>query len=161
MFGVRPAVGARQSAAGSVIIDRMTRRRLDELGDLLYLPMCAILSTFRDDGSVMLSPVWHEWRDGGFNVGVPVGDRKLRMIADDPRVSIVVFDHGAPGRGFEVRGVARVSVDEDNATSRRLSIRYLGESAAEPYVAALPAMMLVRIEGTPRGWDYREENTKE
>jgi hypothetical protein len=36
-----------------------------DLGDLLELPILAILATHRRDGSVMLSPVWHEWRDGG------------------------------------------------------------------------------------------------
>ncbi|HVA86852.1 MAG TPA: pyridoxamine 5'-phosphate oxidase family protein [Candidatus Saccharimonadales bacterium] len=138
----------------------MTRRRVDELGDLLELPFCAVLSTFHDDGSVMLSPVWHEWRDGGFNIGVPVGDRKLRQLDDDPRATVVVFDHGAPGRGFEVRGRARISVDVDNEVSRRLSVRYLGESAAETYVAGLPAMMLVRVEGAQRGWDFRDINVK-
>lgn len=40
----------------------------EELGDLLELPLVAVLATYRRDGSVLLSPVWHQWRDGGFDV---------------------------------------------------------------------------------------------
>jgi hypothetical protein len=41
---------------------------VEELGDLLTQPLLAVLATYRRDGSVLLSPVWHEWRDGGFTV---------------------------------------------------------------------------------------------
>ncbi|HYB47740.1 MAG TPA: hypothetical protein VED20_10335 [Streptosporangiaceae bacterium] len=40
------------------------------LGDLLEEPLVAVLATLRGDGTVLLSPVWHEWRDGGFNVWI-------------------------------------------------------------------------------------------
>jgi hypothetical protein len=42
--------------------------RPEELGDLLEQPLVAVLATYRRDGSVLLSPVWHQWRDGGFDV---------------------------------------------------------------------------------------------
>lgn len=41
---------------------------IEDLGDLIELPLLAVLATYRRDGTVLLSPVWHEWRDGGFNV---------------------------------------------------------------------------------------------
>ena len=41
---------------------------IDDLGDLVALRLLAVLSTYRRDGTVLLSPVWHEWRDGGFSV---------------------------------------------------------------------------------------------
>jgi len=148
---------ARRVAAGSVIIDAMTRRRLDELGDLLELPYCAVLSTHREDGSDLLSPVWHEYLDGGFNVCVPVGDVKLRHLARDPRASIVVFDHAAPGRGFEVRGIVRLLEDTGRAISRRITLRYMDEERAGPYLEKVPPMVVVRLEGIERGWDFREE----
>jgi hypothetical protein len=37
----------------------------EDLGDLLELPLVAVLATYRRDGTALLSPVWHEWRDGG------------------------------------------------------------------------------------------------
>jgi hypothetical protein len=49
---------------------RVVRKGLsiDELGDLLERPFNATLATYRRDGSVLLSPVWHEWREGGMVV---------------------------------------------------------------------------------------------
>lgn len=46
------------------------RRNLtvDDLGDLAELGVLAVLATYRRDGTVLLSPVWHQWRDGGFDV---------------------------------------------------------------------------------------------
>ena len=35
---------------------------IEELGDLVELPLLAVLATHRRDGSVLLSPVWPEWR---------------------------------------------------------------------------------------------------
>jgi hypothetical protein len=45
-----------------------TKLRPADLGTLLDEPLLAVLATLRRDASVLLSPVWHEWRDGGFNV---------------------------------------------------------------------------------------------
>ncbi len=136
----------------------MTRRPIDELGDLLERPYCAVLATYREDGTVLLSPVWHEWRDGGFNIGVPLGDIKLRHLAADPRASVVVFDHSWPARGFEVRGIATVSDDARAEVSRRLSVRYLGPKNGSAYADRVGPGVVVRIEpGTARGWDFAGE----
>ena len=40
--------------------------QLSDLADFLALPRVAVLATYRHDGTVLLSPVWHTWRDGGF-----------------------------------------------------------------------------------------------
>src|SRR6266511_1639917 len=82
------------------------RRNLavEDLGDLVDLPLVATLATYRRDGSVLLSPVWHEWRDGGFNVATGSEGVKARHLRRDPRASIVVYEHEPPYRGVEVRG---------------------------------------------------------
>ena len=136
----------------------MTKRTIEELGDLLELPYVAVMSTKRPDGSVLLSPVWHEWRDGGFNIGVGENDIKLRHIAQDPHVSVVVYDHSWPARGFEVRGIARVTKEGREEISRRLSIRYLGPTNGSAYAARVGPGIVVRVEpGDMRGWDYVDE----
>src|ERR1700716_4183015 len=104
----------------------MTKRGIDELGDFLDLPYTAVLATHWPDGSVLLSPVWHEWRDGGFNIGVPENDIKLRHIARDPGVPVVVYEQSWPSRSAEVRGTATTTLEGRDALSHRLSIRYLG-----------------------------------
>ena len=80
---------------------------IEDLGDLVELPLLAVLATYRGDGSVMLSPVWHEWRDGGFTVSTHSSDGKVKHMQRDPRASIVVCEHTPPYRGVEVRTTPR------------------------------------------------------
>ena len=80
----------------------------EQLGGLLDERHLATLATVRADGSIMLSPIWYIWEDGGFTLGVAAGDGKLKHIAREPRVTIVVADEAFPYRGFELRGVARM-----------------------------------------------------
>jgi hypothetical protein len=72
---------------------------MDDLGDLTGLRLLAVLATYRRDGTVLLSPVWHEWRDGGFHVVTGSRDVKAAHLRRDPRASIVVCEHCPPYRG--------------------------------------------------------------
>jgi len=63
---------------------------MDDLGDLAELRLLAVMATYRRDGTVLLSPVWHEWRDGGFQVVTGSDDVKAAHLRRDPRASIVV-----------------------------------------------------------------------
>ena len=136
----------------------MTRRAIDELGDLLERPYCAVLATYREDGTALLSPVWHEWRDGGFNIGIPEGDIKHHHLLRDPRAAVVVYDHHWPARGIEVRGLATLSTEDSLEVSRRLSIRYLGPVNGERYAAKVTTGIVVRVEpGKVRAWDFVDE----
>ena len=78
-----------------------------DLGDLLDQPLVAVLATLRTDGTVLLSPVYHEWRDGGFNVWVEQQNVKARHLRRDPRATILVAESDPPLRAVEVRGRAR------------------------------------------------------
>ena len=75
---------------------------------------------------MLLSPVWHEWRDGGFNVWIGADDVKTRHLRRDPRASILVAESRAPLRGVEVRGVARIIEDGAYETAVRIANSYLG-----------------------------------
>src|SRR3954447_22232518 len=63
---------------------------VDELGYVLNAPLLATLATNYPDGTTLLSPVWFEWRDGGFTIVVWDDDPKARAIKRDPRVTVVV-----------------------------------------------------------------------
>jgi nitroimidazol reductase NimA-like FMN-containing flavoprotein (pyridoxamine 5'-phosphate oxidase superfamily) len=82
--------------------------RPEDLGDLLEQPLVAVLATRRADGGVLLSPVWHQWRDGGFDVVTGADDVKVKQLRRDPRANIVVYEHVPPYRGIEVRCEARL-----------------------------------------------------
>jgi PPOX class probable F420-dependent enzyme len=131
---------------------------LSELADFLALPIVAVLATYRRDGSVLLSPVWHQWRDGGFDVVCSPDDIKVRHLRRDPRASILVYGNDLPYVGVELRTHAQLS-DIDRADFvREMSVRYLGKDAGEAYAAGSADSILVRLEpGHVRTWDFADE----
>jgi PPOX class probable F420-dependent enzyme len=132
---------------------------LGDLGEFLDQPRVAILATLRGDGTVLLSPVWHEWRDGGFNMWIAVEDVKIRHLRRDPRATAVVAESESPLRGVEVRGDARFIHEGVPETARRIAARYIGEERGTAYVASLPGdHVIVRLQpGALRVWDFADE----
>ena len=132
--------------------------RPDDRGDLLELPLLAVLATYRRDGTVMLSPVWHEWRDGGFDVMTGTHDGKAGHLRRDPRASIVVCEDDPPYRGIEVRTTARLSTLDDAAVVSRIAARYLGQEAGDRYAETAGDDLLIRLEpGHLRAWDFSDD----
>jgi hypothetical protein len=113
-------------------------------------PKCATLSTYHRDGTVLLSPVWHEWRADGVNA---------RLLRRDPRASLVVYDDAPPYAGVELRGVGRLTTEGERAVLRRLAVRYLGERDGHAYAdTASWAGVVLRLEpGELRIWDFVDE----
>lgn len=136
-----------------------TNLTVDDLGSFLDEPLLAVLATLRADGSVLLSPVWYEWREGGFNVWVERENAKTRHLRRDPRATIVVAEPEAPLRGIEVRGSARFVQDDVTGTARRIAARYVGEEEGASDAEALRGTdVIVRIEpGDLRAWDFADE----
>ena len=132
---------------------------VDDLDGLLDEPLVAVLATHREDGSVLLSPVWHEWRDGGFNVWTGVDDVKARHVRRDPRASIVVAESAFPLRGVEVRTDARLLEEDAEGDAIRIASRYLGADRGRAYVRGSGGgHVIVRLEpGALRAWDFRDE----
>jgi PPOX class probable F420-dependent enzyme len=130
--------------------------RPEDLGDLLEQPLVAVLATYRPDGSVLLSPVWHRWRDDGFDVVTNRGGIKERHLRRDPRASVLVYENGPPYRGIELSGEARLESSGD--AFRAIAIRYLGEEAGTAYAEQIADETLIRLEpGGVRAWDFADE----
>ena len=131
---------------------------VEDLGDFLTEPRVAVLATLRDDGSVLLSPVWHEWRDGGFNMWIGADDVKVRHLRRDPRATVVVAGSEPPLKGVEVRGAARIVHDDVAETSLRIAARYVGRTEGARYTTSLGGSVIVRLEpGALRVWDFADE----
>jgi PPOX class probable F420-dependent enzyme len=133
---------------------------LDDLPGFLDEPFVAVLATHRKDGSVLLSPVWHEWADGGFNVWTGADDVKARHLRRDPRASILVAESQHPLRGVEVRGEARILADGAEDTAVRIAGRYLGPEKGAAYVRDVGGNdVIIRVEpGELRVWDFADEH---
>jgi PPOX class probable F420-dependent enzyme len=136
-----------------------TGLRPEDLGDLLEQPLVAVLATRRNDDTILLSPVWFEWRAGGFNVWVdPPTNGKARHVQRDPRVSIVVANSEWPYKGIEIRGTATISTDDFLGVLERTARRYMGDAAARRMVESAGPGVVIRIEpGHIRAWDYEDE----
>jgi hypothetical protein len=133
--------------------------RPNELGDLFDRPLNAVLGLHRQSGSILLTPVWHLFRDGSFYVQVPGGDRKIAMLRRDPRCSILVAENEHPYRAIEVSGVARLSTadypDLGPAIVRRYVETYDPGGMVSDYL--LEGGVIVRIDPTAtRAWDYAD-----
>src|SRR5262245_60804992 len=131
---------------------------MDDLGDLAELRLLAVLATYRHDGTVLLSPVWHEWRDGGFHVVTSSRGVKAAHLRRDPRASIVVCEHSPPYRGVELRGNAQLVTAEVRAAVKRIASRYLGLQGGAAYAERAGDDLLLRLEpGDLRAWDFADE----
>ena len=129
----------------------------EELGDFLELPLVAVLATCRRDGTVLLSPVWHEWRDGGFNVVTRSDDIKATHLRRDRRASIAVAESSRPYRGVELRCDAKLR-QATKEEVERIAVRYLGDDAGTAYTQSSPDDILVRLEpGELRTWDFADD----
>ena len=128
-----------------------------QLGDLVEFPIVATLATYRADGSVLLSPVWHEYRDGGFNVATGSDNVKARHLRRDPRAVLLVAESVHPNRGVELTARASLSTDDVLGTVSRIAVRYLGEQKGREYVRTATDDVVVRLEpGQVRAWDFAD-----
>ena len=136
-----------------------TNLTIEDLGDLLDRPPIAVLATLCTDGTLLLSPVYHEWRNGGFNIWVEQQNVKARHLRRDPRATILVAESDPPLRAVEVRGRARFIEEGVSETALRIVSRYEGpEDAAADVEALRGADVIIRVEpGDIRAWDYADE----
>ena len=137
----------------------MTGDWLDGVRSLLEAAAPAVLTTYRKDGSALVSPVWFRWCDGGFEVVIAQGDLKLRHLARDPRCVLVVFEAVRPFRGVEVRGVAELVECDVSSVRAVIAGRYLGAGDGARFAAersSKPGIMLRLTPDNLRVWDLSE-----
>jgi PPOX class probable F420-dependent enzyme len=131
---------------------------LEDLDDLVELPLLAVLATYRRDGTVLLSPVWHEWNDAGFNVVTSSRGAKAAHLRRTPRASLVVCESSPPYRGVEARCEVRLTTTGVRACAERIATRYLGSEAGSSYAATTADDLLLRLEPNAlRAWDFADE----
>jgi hypothetical protein len=128
---------------------------------LLERPFNATLATYRRDGTVLLSPVWHEWRDGGFNIATGADDVKARHIERQKRAVAVVSDNEFPFRGIELSSEPTLVRDPEigRQTMGRIARRYLGERRSAQYLTQLgDGLIVIRMmPGVLRTWDFADD----
>ena len=138
------------------MLDEVTGDSIEGVRSLLEAPSPAVLTTYRKDGSALVSPVWFRWSDGGFEVVIAKGDLKLRHLARDPRCVLVVFEAVRPFRGVEVRGVSELVECDVSSVRAAIAGRYLGVGDGARFAAerrSKPGVLLRLACDSPRVWD--------
>lgn len=132
---------------------------IDDLLEFLDRPITSVLATWRPDGAIRLSPVWHEWREGGFNVVTLEGSEKVRDVRRDPHVSFVVAEQVYPWTGVELHCEARLVTQGIEEVARRINVRYEGTERGEDFTQeTAPSSVILRLEpGELRTWNYADE----
>ena len=129
---------------------------LIEVRTLLEAPSPAVLTTYRADAGVLVSPVWYRWSVETFEIVVAEGDVKLRHLARDPRCVLVVFESVPPFRGVEVRGIPELVEGDVSAAREAIAGRYLGVEGGKRFAAERRSKpgVLLRLNATePRVWN--------
>ena len=128
---------------------------LDSVRPLLEAPSAAVLTTYRRDGTALVSPVWFRFAGGVFEVVIAEDDIKLVHLNRDPRCSLVVFESVAPFRGVEVRGEPELVWRDVTAVRTAIACRYLGEEAGRRFAEhrSVPGVLLRLVPISPRVWD--------
>jgi len=138
------------------------RRNLspEELGDLLELPLNAILALHRADGSVLQTPVWHRWTGTQFLFYIPAGDRKPNMLRRDPRISFIVAESDHPFRTIQVEGTARLRTDGFRTVARAIATRYVAahdpDAEVDVYIGGDDGVWVEVVADRVRAWDYAD-----
>ena len=132
---------------------------LEDLDGFLDRPIVAVLATHRRDGTVLLSPVWHRWRDGGFEIWVGGNDVKVRHLRRDPRATVLVAETDPPYRGVEVRGEAALIDRNVVGSALEIASRYVGEERGTAFVGSNAGDdLIVRVApGEIRVWDFVDD----
>ena len=128
----------------------------DRVRTLLEAASPAVLTTYRKDGSALVSPVWFRFSGGAFEVVIAEGDVKLRHLARELRCAIVVFETIPPFRGVEARGAPVLIAGDVTAAREEIAGRFLGAEAGRRFAAerrAKPGVLLRLADPEPRVWD--------
>jgi PPOX class probable F420-dependent enzyme len=128
---------------------------LDSVRPLLEAPSAAVLTTYRRDGTALVSPVWFRFAGGVFEVVIAEDDIKLVHLNRDPRCSLVVFEAVPPFRGVEIRGEPELVWRDVTAVRTAIACRYLGEEAGRRFAEqrSVPGVLLRFVPISPRVWD--------
>jgi PPOX class probable F420-dependent enzyme len=122
---------------------------------LLDRPSPAVLTTYRNDGTASVSPVWFRFHQDDLEVVIAQDDMKLRHLERDPRCSLVVFETEPPFRGLAIDGISHLEPDAGNGVRLAIASRYLGTEMARRFVEQrqIPGLVL-RVDATKvREWD--------
>ena len=123
----------------------------DEVGAFLAAAPVARLATHNEDGTIHLAPAWFLYEEGQLLIGTQQITRKVRNVAAEPRVTVVVDNQEPPFKGVIIYGAAEL--DSQDAAAKRVPIfaKYMAAERAEQMAYGLaeqfePVIIRIRPE---------------
>ena len=132
-----------------------------DLGDLFDLPLAAIVSLAKPDGTVFSRPVWHRWESGRFVLQFPAGDRKIAMLERDNRLTVLLAENAFPYRGIEIRGRGIVKAADYRSRAIAINARFVAaydpQTPVESYISDQPGVIVEVEPDVVHCWDYADD----
>lgn len=117
-------------------------------------PSPAVLTTYRDDGTAVATPVWFQLAQQRLEIVIAEDDVKLRHLAARPACSLLVFETVPPFRGVRVSGEPDLRRGDATAVRRAIACRYLGRDRGTQFTAQRgPGVVLSFPLAGARVWD--------
>jgi nitroimidazol reductase NimA-like FMN-containing flavoprotein (pyridoxamine 5'-phosphate oxidase superfamily) len=102
-----------------------------EMNDFLNEAPMARICSINEDGTIHGVPVWFKYESGQFIITTPEKSRKVRNIAKNSNVSLII-DVGSPAiRGVIVYGKAEVDLKSWDPDAINLLTKYMSREEAE------------------------------
>ena len=102
-----------------------------EIDDFLKEAPTAIICSINEDGTIHGVPVWFKYESGQFIIATPEKSRKVRNIAKNNNVSLII-DVGSPAiKGVIVYGKAEVDLKAWDSEAINLFEKYMSREEAE------------------------------
>jgi hypothetical protein len=117
-----------------------------------------VLGTTRGDGSIHLTPLWFEYRDGFVWINGAASRDWLAHLRRDDRVTLLVVDRRQILRRAEMLGrVVAITPDDDYGQISRLSQRYVGREFGSRREQRITVQIeTLRVSGADgqKSWDF-------
>jgi PPOX class probable F420-dependent enzyme len=95
--------------------------------DILEKKGFAHIATIGPNGVPQSSPVWYAWDGTQLKFSTTKARQKYKNLVRNPRVSASILDPDDPYRYLEIRGMAEIEDDPDNAFIHEIWRKYTGK----------------------------------
>lgn len=128
----------------------------EQLTTLLDAPSPAVLTTYRQDGTAVGSPVWFRRVGNTLEVVIADGDVKLRHLNRHPQCSLLVLEATHPFRAVRIEGAPALDRNGVEDARRAIARRYLGTNNGDRFTANRGRGVVLRLSlDGARAWDLR------
>ena len=104
-----------------------------EIDDFLKKAPTAIICSINEDGTIHGVPVWFKYESGQFIITTPEKSQKVRNIAKNNNVTLIIYVESPAIRGVIVYGKGEVDLKAWDPEAISLNAKYMSSEDAEKW----------------------------